>query len=77
MKRLFWVALGLGAGATGAVMTSRWMKKQTDKVAPQNIARTAGAGFAEASKRLAASIEEGRRAAADREAEVREKAGLD
>ena len=77
MKRLFWVALGLGAGATSAVMISRWTKKQTDKVAPAHLARTASRSFADASKRVAASIDEGRRAAQSREAEVREKAGLD
>lgn len=77
MRRLFWLALGLGAGATTAVMGGRWVKRQTDKVAPANLARTATAGFAEASKRLAASIDEGRHAASEREAQLREKAGLE
>ena len=41
MRRLFWVALGLGAGAASAIIASRFVRKQTAKVAPSNLAREA------------------------------------
>src|SRR5207245_6787235 len=34
VRRIFWLALGLGAGATTAVMASRWTRQQAQKVAP-------------------------------------------
>jgi hypothetical protein len=71
VKRAFWVALGLGAGATGAVVTSRWAKKQAGKVAPTTIAREAKGGLLEFGKLVSESIAEGRKAMADREEELR------
>lgn len=73
MRRGFWVALGLGAGATGAIMASRWAKRQARKVAPQTLAREAKGGLLELSKLVAESIEEGKRAMEEREREVRDR----
>ncbi len=44
MRRLFWLALGLGAGAAGAIMARRFLRRQTAKVAPANLAREARGG---------------------------------
>jgi hypothetical protein len=71
MRRSFWVALGLGAGATGAVVTSRWARRQAKKVAPTTIAREARGGLLDLGKLVSESIAEGRRAMADREEELR------
>ena len=71
MRRSFWVALGLGAGATGAVVTSRWARRQAKKVAPTTIAREARCGLLDLGKLVSESIAEGRRAMADREEELR------
>ena len=71
MKRAFWVALGLGAGATGAVMASRWTKKQAKKVAPATLAREARGGLLELGKLVSESLAEGRRAMEDKERELR------
>jgi hypothetical protein len=71
MRRSFWVALGLGAGATGAVVTSRWAKRQARRVAPATIAREARGGLLDLGKLVSESIAEGRRAMADREEELR------
>lgn len=71
MRRGFWVALGLGAGATGAILASRWTKKQAQRVAPQNIAREAKGGIMDLSKLVAESLDEGKRAMAEREAQLR------
>lgn len=71
MRRGFWVALGLGAGATGAVLTSRWAKRQADRVKPATLAREAKGGLMDLSKLVAESIEEGKRAMEERERELR------
>jgi hypothetical protein len=72
VKRAFWVALGLGAGATGTVIASRWTKKQAKRVAPAAIAREARGGLFELSKLMSESIAEGKRAMAERERELRD-----
>jgi hypothetical protein len=71
VRRGFWVALGLGAGATGAIVASRWARRQARRVAPQTIAREAKGGLLDFSKLVSESIQEGRRAMEDREAELR------
>jgi hypothetical protein len=71
VKRGFWVALGLGAGATGAIMASRWTKKQAQRVAPQSLAREAKGGLLDFSKLVSESIQEGKQAMAEREAQLR------
>ncbi|HWC70900.1 MAG TPA: hypothetical protein VG993_07030 [Actinomycetota bacterium] len=76
MKRGFWVALGLGAGATGAILASRWTRKQAQRVAPQTLAREAKGGLMDLSKLVSESIQEGKRAMDERESELRRDAGL-
>ena len=70
-RRGFWVALGLGAGATGAVLASRWTKKQAARVAPATLAREAKGGLLDLGKLVSESIAEGRQAMVDRERELR------
>ncbi len=71
MKRGFWVALGLGAGATGAVLASRWTRKQAKRVAPQTIAREAKGGIMDLGKLFNESMAEGKRAMEERESQLR------
>jgi hypothetical protein len=71
VRRIFWLALGLGAGATAAVLAARWMRRQTEKVAPANIGRQVSQGASDLRQLVVAAIAEGRQAAADREAEIR------
>ena len=73
-RRGFWVALGFGAGTTGAVLASRWTKKQAARVAPATLAREAKGGLLDLGKLVSESIAEGRQAMEDRERELR--AGL-
>ena len=73
MRRGFWVALGLGAGATGAILASRWTRKKVERGRPQAIAREAKGGLLDLTKLFSESIEEGKRAAAERERELRER----
>ena len=71
MRRGFWVALGLGAGATGAVLASRWARRQANKVKPTTLAREAKGSLLDFSKLVSESIEEGKRAMEARERELR------
>ena len=65
------MALGLGAGATGAIIASRWARKQADRVAPATIAREAKGGLLDLGKLVSESIAEGRQAMEERERELR------
>jgi hypothetical protein len=71
VRRGFWVALGLGAGATGAVIASKWARRQAVRVAPATLAREAKGGLLDLGKLVSESIAEGRRAMEDRERELR------
>jgi len=73
MRRAFWVALGLGAGATGAILASRWTRKQVEKAKPQALARETKGGLLDLSKLVAESIEEGKRAQDARQRELRDR----
>ena len=75
MRRLFWLALGLGAGAAGAIMTARFARRQMDKVAPSTLAREARGGLLDLSRRVSESIEEGRRAMQEKEEQLRTESG--
>ena len=70
MRRIFWLALGLGAGAAGAVMTLRFARKQASKVAPANLAREASGGLMDIARLVSESIAEGRQAMREREEEL-------
>jgi len=40
MRRIFWLAMGLGAGVTAAVMVSRWTRRQAERLAQKKDAAT-------------------------------------
>jgi hypothetical protein len=71
MRRIFWLALGLGAGAVGAVMTLRFARRQANKVAPANLAREARGGLLDLAKLFSESIAQGKEAMREKEQELR------
>ena len=71
MRRLFWLAFGLGAGATGAVLASRWTRKQAARAKPQTLVREARGGLLELSKLVSESLAEGKQAMDERARELR------
>jgi len=73
VRRPFWVALGVGFGAAGAILVSRWTRRQVQRAKPAAITREARGGLLELSKLVAESVEEGKRAADERERELRAK----
>ena len=75
MRRIFWLALGLGAGAVGAVLSLRFARKQAAKVAPANIAREAKGGLLDLAKLVSESLAEGREAMREKEEELRTSGG--
>lgn len=71
MRRLFWVALGLGAGAASAILASRFVRKQTAKVAPATLAREARGGMMDLARLVSDSLAEGKAAMHQKEDELR------
>lgn len=75
MRRLFWLAAGLGAGISGTILFSRWLQRQAERFAPPNIARQAGQALTSAggdlSDTLETFFEAFREGMAEREAELR------
>lgn len=75
MRRLFWLAAGLGAGISGTILFSRWMQRQAERFAPPNLARQAGQALTSAggdvSSRVTTFVDAFRQGMADREAELR------
>jgi hypothetical protein len=71
VRRLFWVALGLGAGAASAIIASRFVRKQTAKVAPANLAREARGSMMDLARLVSESINDGKVAMQQRELELR------
>ena len=70
MRRIFWLALGLGAGVTAAVLSGRWLRRQRQAMAPSNLARQASASARDLASLLGEAAREFRAAKAEREAEV-------
>jgi len=75
MRRIFWLALGLGAGATGAVLAARWFERQTKRIAPANLARQAGGTVRDFSSLVGEAVREFGQGMAEKEAEVRSSLG--
>jgi hypothetical protein len=71
MRRIFWLALGLGAGAATAIVTTRFARRQAQKVVPANLAREARGGLMDIAKLFSESIAEGKEAMREKEEELR------
>ena len=67
MRRLFWVGLGVGV----SIAAYRWFRKQQARYGPEAVASKLSEGARDAWKLLEVSVDEGRRAAAEKEAELR------
>ena len=72
MRRIFWLALGLGAGVAVAVMSMRFVRRQAAKVAPANLAREARGGLMDVARLFSESMAEGREAMREKEQELQE-----
>jgi hypothetical protein len=70
LRRAFWIALGIGAGAAGAIVTMRFARRQARKIAPATLAREARGGIMDIAKLFSEAIEEGKAAMRETEDEL-------
>lgn len=70
-KRLFFTAVGLGAGVAIGVYVTRQMRAAQEALKPGNIAANAATRAGGLRDRLAVALDEGRQAALAKEAELR------
>lgn len=71
MRRVFWLALGLGAGSTAAVLASRWVRRQRERLVPANLVPQAGEVLKDTARLLGEAVREFRRGMSAKEAELR------
>jgi hypothetical protein len=71
MRRIFWLAVGLGAGVTVAVMATRWARQKTEQLAPANVARQAGSVLGDVGRLMREATTEFRAGMTEKEAEIR------
>jgi hypothetical protein len=67
VSRLFWV----GVGVVGAYYAGRWIKRKRQQMSPGAIATNLGDVLLDAGKLVGTALDEARRAAAEKEAELR------
>jgi hypothetical protein len=67
MKRLFWTALGLGAGVVIGAGVMRWANETRESLRPRSLADNLVEAAASWRDRLADALEAGREAMAERE----------
>ncbi len=75
MRRPFWVAVGLGAGVAAAVMVSRWMRRQRQRLSPANIGSQIAKGARDVGRLVREALDEGRRAFVEKEEELKASLG--
>jgi hypothetical protein len=71
VRRLFWIGLGLGVGAASTILASRFVRRQTAKVAPATLAREARGSMLDLAKLVSDSVSEGKAAMEEKEDELR------
>lgn len=71
MRRIFWLAVGLGAGATAAVLAARWVRRQQERLSPATLGAQVSEGARDLGRLVREAVEEGRRAMREREEEIR------
>lgn len=71
MRRIFWFALGLGAGIAGALSITRRVRRQMERMSPAGVGRRAGRSAADAVGLVVDALGNYRSGAAEREAELR------
>lgn len=70
MKRSFWLAAGLGAGVAGAILVSRWLRRQRERLSPANMGAQVSEGIRDLGGLFREAMEEARIASRARETEI-------
>lgn len=71
MRRVFWLAVGLGAGVTVGFMATRWARQKSQQLAPANLAQQALEALSDVGRLLREAATEFRAGMTEREAEIR------
>jgi hypothetical protein len=71
MRRLFWLGVGVVAGASGTVWAERKVRNQLDALAPDHLVISAGNKAKSVGRSVADAVVEGRGAMRAREDELR------
>lgn len=71
MRRIFWLAMGLGAGVSAAILLSRWMRRQQQRFSPGNLGSQIAEGARDIGQLLREALDEARAEAARTEDEIR------
>lgn len=71
MRRVFWLAVGLGAGAVVGVALTRWARHKSESLAPANLGRQAAEVVGDVGRLVREAAAEFRAGAAEKEAEIR------
>jgi hypothetical protein len=70
-KRVRWVAVGYGLGATTSYLAARRLKRTAQKYTPNEVANRVGATVGGTARYVQNAVTEGRDAMRDREAQLR------
>lgn len=71
MKRVFWLGVGVVAGASGTVWAERKVKERLEALSPDNMAVAAGNRALAAGRSVIDAVADGRDAMRSREEELR------
>jgi hypothetical protein len=71
VRRVFWLAVGLGAGVTVGLMVTRWAHRKTEQLAPGNLGRQAVEALGDLGKVVREAAGEFRAGMVEKEAEIR------
>ena len=70
-KRLFWLAIGLGAGFGLSFWFMRFIRETVDRYRPERVSQDLASAVSKLGDDLRAAVREGRAAMAEREEELR------
>jgi hypothetical protein len=70
VKRLFWLSAGLGAGTAGAILVSRWLRRQRERLSPASIGAQVSEGLHDLGELFREAMADARSATRQREAEI-------
>jgi hypothetical protein len=71
MRRIFWLALGLGAGTTAAIIAGRWARRQAKHLAPASLWNQASTTAKDLATLAGEVLHEFRQGREEKEAEIR------
>jgi hypothetical protein len=71
VRRIFWLAVGIGAGVTIGVAVTRWARRKSESLAPANMGRQVADVAGDVGRLFREAASEFRAGAAEKESEIR------